>query len=104
MADRVSDSKETALLGYFSGVVFLAIFFWLTLDDAYGRFMIDLNPGNSLMSAELELYTGSATGLGIPGQGGHLGAEKWKKTGGVFMASFVTCRTHIMEGTFREAG
>ena len=59
----MSDSKETALLGYFSGVVFLAIFFWLTLDDAYGRFMIDLNPGNSLMSAELEPYTGSATGL-----------------------------------------
>ena len=59
----MSDSKETALLGYIAGMAFLAIFFWLTLDDAYGRFMIDLNPGNSLMSAELEPYTGGATGL-----------------------------------------
>lgn len=59
----MSDSKETALLGYIAGMAFLAIFFWLTLDDAYGRFIIDLNPGNSIMSDELEPYTGGATGL-----------------------------------------
>jgi hypothetical protein len=59
----VSDSKETAVLGYIAGVAILAMFFWLTLDDAYGRFMIALNPGNSIMSAELEIFTGGATGL-----------------------------------------
>jgi hypothetical protein len=59
----VSDSKETAVLGYIAGVAFLAMFFWLTLDDAYGRFMIALNPGNSFMGGELEYFTGRATGL-----------------------------------------
>jgi hypothetical protein len=59
----VSDSKETALLGYIAGVAFLSIFFWFTLGDAYGRFMIAINPANSLMSGELEYYTGGATGL-----------------------------------------
>ena len=59
----VSDSKETALLGYIAGVAFLAMFFWFALGDAYGRFMIDLNPGKSIMSFELEYYTGGATGL-----------------------------------------
>ena len=59
----MSDSKDTAVLGYITGVAFLAVFFWLTLGDAYGRFMIGFNPGNSIVSEELEFYTGSATGL-----------------------------------------
>ena len=59
----MSESKETAVLGYITGVAFLAIFFWLTLGDAYGRFMIALNPGKSIMGDELVYYTKGATGL-----------------------------------------
>jgi len=51
------------VLGYIVGVAFLAMFFWFTLDDAYGRFMIALNPGKSFMGGELEYFTGRATGL-----------------------------------------
>jgi len=59
----VSESKETAVLGYITGVAFLAMFFWLTLGDAYGRFMIAFNPGKSIMGDELVYYTKGATGL-----------------------------------------
>ena len=59
----MSDSKETAVIGYITGVAVLSIFFWFTLGDAYGRFMIVFNPGTSIMSHELVPYTGGATGL-----------------------------------------
>ena len=59
----MSDGKETAVLGYIIGVVFLAMFFWLVPGDAYGRFMIGFNPAQSIMGHELRFYTGRATGL-----------------------------------------
>lgn len=59
----MSDSNETAVLGYLAGVILLAIFFWLTVGDAYGRYTIAFDPGKSIMSYELEHYTGGATGL-----------------------------------------
>jgi hypothetical protein len=59
----VTDSREKAVIGYLTGIAILSLFFWVTLGDAYGRFMIGLNPGKSMMSDELRFYTGRATGL-----------------------------------------
>ncbi|MGB5178344.1 MAG: hypothetical protein WBP44_06410 [Gammaproteobacteria bacterium] len=59
----MSDSKETTVIGYLVAVVILAAFFWFTLGDAYGRFMIGFDPGNSLMSYHLQPYTRGMTGL-----------------------------------------
>jgi hypothetical protein len=59
----VSESKETAVIGYFAAVIFMAPFFWLTLGDAYGRFMIGFDPGNTTMSYYLQPYTRGMTGL-----------------------------------------
>ena len=59
----MSESKETAVLGYITGVAFLAVFFWFTLGDAYGRFTIAFNPDKSIMGDELVYFTKGATGL-----------------------------------------
>lgn len=59
----MSDSKETAVIGYIVAVVILATFFWLTLGDAYGRFMIGFDPGKSIMSQYLQPYSRGMTGL-----------------------------------------
>ena len=55
--------KDSALIGYIAGMVVLIPFFWLTLGDAYGRFMIVFDPANSLASQQLEYYTKGLTGL-----------------------------------------
>jgi len=59
----VSDSKETAVIGYIAALIIMAPFFWLTLGDAYGRFMIGFDPGNTTMSYYLQPYTRGMTGL-----------------------------------------
>jgi len=59
----VSDSKETAVIGYIAAVIIMAPFFWLTLGDAYGRFMIGFDPGSTVMSYYLQPYTRGMTGL-----------------------------------------
>ena len=59
----MSDSKETAVIGYIAAVIIMAPFFWLTLGDAYGRFMIGFDPGNTTMSYFLQPYTRGMTGL-----------------------------------------
>jgi hypothetical protein len=55
--------KDSALLGYIAGMVVLIPFFWLTLGDAYGRFMVVFDPANSMVSQQLEYYTKGLTGL-----------------------------------------
>ena len=59
----MSDSKEIAVIGYIAAVIIMAPFFWLTLGDAYGRFMIEFDPGNTIMSYYLQPYTRGLTGL-----------------------------------------
>lgn len=59
----MSDSKETAVIGYIAALIIMAPFFWLTLGDAYGRFMIGFDPGNTTMSYYLQPYTRGMTGL-----------------------------------------
>lgn len=59
----MSDSKETAVIGYIVAVLILATFFWFTLGDAYGRFMIGFDPGKSTMSYYLQPFTRGMTGL-----------------------------------------
>ena len=59
----MSDSKETAVIGYIAAVIIMAPFFWLTLGDAYGRFMIGFDPGKTIMSYYLQPYTRGMTGL-----------------------------------------
>jgi|GEM_PF-2418718 len=55
--------KDYALVGYITGTAVLTPFFWFTLGDAYGRFMIDFAPGQSMVSEHLVYYTSGATGL-----------------------------------------
>ena len=59
----MSNSKETSVIGYIAAVIIMAPFFWLTLGDAYGRFMIGFDPGNTTMSYYLQPYTRGMTGL-----------------------------------------
>ena len=59
----MSDSKETAVIGYIAAVIIMAPLFWLTLGDAYGRFMIGFDPRNTIMSDYLQPYTHGVTGL-----------------------------------------
>ena len=59
----MSREKDYALTGYITGTVLLAPFFWFTLGDAYGRFMIGFAPGQSIVSEHLVYYTRGATGL-----------------------------------------
>jgi len=59
----MSREKDYALIGYLTGTALLAPFFWFTLGDAYGRFMIGFAPGQSMVSEHLVYYTRGATGL-----------------------------------------
>ena len=59
----MTDRKETAVIGYIAAVIIMAPLFWLTLGDAYGRFMLGFDPRNTLMSDYLQPYTGGMTGL-----------------------------------------
>jgi hypothetical protein len=59
----MTTDKEYALIGYIAGTAVLALFFWFTLGDAYGRFLIVFDPGQSMASGYLVYYTKGATGL-----------------------------------------
>ena len=59
----MSQRNTTTLTGYIVAAACLVPFFWLTLGDAYGRFMITFDPNSSSASYWLEPYTGHVTGL-----------------------------------------
>lgn len=59
----MSQRYATTTTGYIVAAVVLVPFFWLTLGDAYGRFMITFDPAASMASYYLEPYTGLVTGL-----------------------------------------
>lgn len=59
----MSHRNATTTTGYIVAAVVLVPFFWLTLGDAYGRFMITFDPASSLISYHLQPYTGPVTGL-----------------------------------------
>ena len=59
----MSHRNATTTTGYIVAAVVLVPFFWLTLGDAYGRFMITFDPAGSRASDYLEHYTGHVTGL-----------------------------------------
>jgi len=59
----MTDSRESAWPGYLAAVILMAPFFWLVQGDAYGRFWIAFDPGNSIISGYLQYYTRGVTGL-----------------------------------------
>jgi fermentation-respiration switch protein FrsA (DUF1100 family) len=59
----LSHRNATTTTGYIVAAVVLIPFFWLTLGDAYGRFMIAFDPAASMASYYLDPYTSPVTAL-----------------------------------------
>lgn len=59
----MSQRNATTVTGYVVATIAMIPFFWLTTDDAYGRFMLDFDPAASFVSYYLEPYSRHFTGL-----------------------------------------